>query len=74
MRAIIIALVAILPAAAAPAAHLSWANPEPRSSPTAPNRAATRCAYYTDVSDTNAAKNLVPNLRMIDTLAEPRAA
>jgi len=32
-----------------------------------------RCAYYTDVSDTNAAKNLVPNLRMIDTLAEPRA-
>lgn len=72
MRIAFVALAAILPAAAfaAPAPPLSWGKPG--VSLAAYRTESVDCAmraYYTDVSDTNGAKNFVQGSKLIETYA-----
>jgi len=72
MRAAFIALVAVLPAAAgaAPAPPLSWGKPGVSlATYRAESIGCAMRAYYTDVSDTNAAKNFQQGSRLIETYA-----
>jgi hypothetical protein len=72
MRLTIIVFTAILPATAiaAPAPPLSWGKPGVSlATYRAESIGCATSAYYTDVSDTNAAKNFVVGSRRIETLA-----
>ncbi|MBW8911636.1 MAG: hypothetical protein JF564_07070 [Sphingomonas sp.] len=72
MRPTILVLAAALPtiAVAAPSPPLSWGRPGVSlATYRAESIGCAMRAYYTDVSDTNAAKNLVQGSRLIDTFA-----
>jgi hypothetical protein len=72
MRTAIVALAVILPAAAiaAPAPPLSWGKPGVSlATYRAESISCAMRAYYTDVSDTNGAKNFVQGSKLIDTYA-----
>jgi hypothetical protein len=73
MRIAIIALAAILPASAsaAPAPPLSWGKPGVSlATYRAESIGCAMRAYYTDVSDTNGAKNFVRGSRQLETLVD----
>lgn len=72
MRSTIVAFVAILPAAlsAAPAPPLSWGKPGVSlATYRAESIGCAMRAYYTDVAQTNGAKNFVQASRLLDTYA-----
>ena len=76
MRVASFLLAATLPVAAlaAPAPQLSWGKPGvPLATYRAESIGCAMRAYYTDVSDTHAAKNFVQGSRQIDTIVNSGA-